>query len=211
MYRVVHDATGRPAPVVQAEVDSAVLVDQLGHPNVHVRETAQRLLAQRDGEGVVGQLEQIVLDESKPHKNRMHALWALIGARQLDAGFVQRLLESNHASLRAWGVRSVGEFLSADETLARRVPAMAADPSPDVQLQVAIAAGKLPSIDPIPVWIDVLVHCGEDRLIPHIVWQNMHPYLPRRAEDVLGLAEKADLARAPGLAAVLPHVAEKLQ
>ncbi|RMF38979.1 MAG: hypothetical protein D6753_14825 [Planctomycetota bacterium] len=211
LYRVVHDSTGRPAPVVQHAADAATLVDQLGHPNIHVRETAQRLLGEQGGGGAVEQLKRVVLDASRPHKHRMHALWALTAASQVDAAFAQRLLRSDQPSLRAWGVRVVGEFLPADQELAQRVGELAADPSADVQLQVAIAVGKMPGLDPLPVWVDVLVHCGEDRLIPHIVWQNLHPHLPRRAEELLEMVEKIDLTEAPGLAAVLPHVAEKLQ
>src|SRR5438128_6862849 len=84
------------------------------------------------------------------------------------------------------------------------------DPSPDVQLQVAIAARKLKGIDPLPVLLDVLTHCGDDKLIPHIVWQNLHPLLEKDSERFLTLAGKVDLAKAPGVAKVLPRAIDRI-
>jgi hypothetical protein len=86
---------------------------------------------------------------------------------------------------------------------------MAADSSPDVLLQVAIAAGKMNDLDRLAVWVDVLAHSGDDPLIPHIVWQNLHPELPAKTERLLSLVEKVDLDKASGLAELLTRVAEK--
>lgn len=211
LYRVVHTATGRPAKVVQHAAASSQLVDQLGSANVYVRETAQRLLAERQCEGVIEQLETLTLDTSAPIKQRMHALWALVGAKRVSSSFASKLLDCETDSVRAWGVRAVGNLLADDQTLAARCGELAHDASRDVQLQVVITAGKLQGVDPLPVWVDVLAHCGDDILMPHIVWQNLHPHLPKRSAELLELVESVDIAQAPGLAAMLPKVAEKLQ
>ncbi len=55
--------------------------------------------------------------------------------------------------------------------------------SPDVRLQVAIAARKLQGVDPVPILLDVLLS-SSDPLIPQIVWQNLHPLLEERQLDV---------------------------
>jgi hypothetical protein len=86
---------------------------------------------------------------------------------------------------------------------------MSADASPDVLLQVAIATGKLKEIDRLPTWVNVLANSGDDPLIPHIVWQNLHPELPAKNEQLLALVEKVDLEKAKGLALLLTKVAEK--
>lgn len=211
LYRVVHDATGRPEPLVQFGASPSVLVGQLGHANVHVRETAQRLLAENHCAGAVEALEAIALDGEKSSKHRLHALWALVGGKAVTAEFASKLLENPHSSVRAWGVRTVGKLLADNAKLAQRCAKLASDPSPDVQLQVAIAAGSLANVDPLPVWVEILASCGDDPLLPHIVWQNLHPHLPQRSEELLGLVESIDLGEAPGMAAMLPKVAEKLQ
>ena len=65
-----------------------------------------------------------------------------------------------------------------------RVCKLARDPYLEVKLQVAIAARKSPDVDPVPVLVDVLLN-SVDPLIPHIVWQNLHPLLESRQADVV--------------------------
>ncbi len=211
LYRVVHEATGRPKPVALDRATPAELVTYLGDANIYLRETSQRLLAEKNCAGVVPQLQAMALDSNATHKQRMHAIWALMGGKAIDAAFASRLLDHKNEAVRAWGVRAIGASLADNQPLAKRIGDLAKDPSRDVQLQVAIAAGKLNNIDPLAIWLDVLANCGDDPLIPHIVWQNLHPRLPAESERLLSMVEKINIDNAPGLAGMLPRVAEKLQ
>ncbi len=187
------------------------MLERLDDDNIYLRETAQRLLAERACQGVVEPLQQIVLDPSASHRWRMHALWSLYGGKVITPEFARQLLASQDASLRGWGVRATASLMPQDEQLAQICVELAKDTSPDVQLQVAIAAGKLQDIDALATWITILANCGDDSLIPHIVWQNLHPRLPEEAPRLLEMLESVDLEKSPGLAEMLPHVAEKLQ
>ena len=211
LYRVVHEATGRPEPVALDKATGPELVKRLGDANIYVRETAQRLLAEKKCAGAVAQLEALVLDDQVNHKHRMHALWALVSGQALSKQTAAKLLASKYNSIRSWGVRTVVSLHSADTQLAHRVVLLAKDGSRDVQLQVAIATAKLTGIDKLRVWVDVLASCGDDPLIPHIVWQNLHPQLPADSDKLLAMVEGIDIEKAHGLAALLPKVAEKLQ
>src|SRR5208282_3605977 len=97
-----------------------------------------------------------------------------------------------------------------DKSVQKQFVSLARDPSADVQLQVAIAARKISGVDPLPILLDVLTHCGDDKLIPHIVWQNLHPLLEKDGDRFLTLAAKVDLAKAPGLAKVLPRAIDRI-
>ena len=108
-------------------------------------------------------------------------------------------------------MRATGSLHSDNDQLAKQVSELVHDPSRDVQLQVAIAAKKLKHADALKLWLDLLANCGDDPLIPHIVWQNLHPRLPADAERLLTLVESINIETAPGLAEMLPRVAEKLQ
>lgn len=211
LYRVVHEATGRPKPNVQSGKPASELVKDLESGNVYIRETAQRLLAEQKCEGVVESLEGLVADAANDKKTRLHALWSLAGGKVLRPEFLRDLLGNEDDTLRAWAVRLVGNQHASHAGLTAQVVALAKDDSPDVQLQTAIALGKLEGIDPLPIWIQILESCGGDPLLPHIVWQNLHPHLPKRSAELLQLVESVDLAQSPGLAAMLPKVAEKMQ
>ena len=53
-------------------------------------------------------------------------------------------------------------------------------------------------------------HCGDDKLIPHIVWQNLHPLLEDHADEFLAAAGKTELTQSPNLAQILPRVVERI-
>src|SRR5262249_46334137 len=91
---------------------------------------------------------------------------------------------------------------------ATRIVEMAKDPSPEVKLQVAIAAPKLKGVDPIPVLLDVLAHCGDDKLIPHIVWQNLHPLLAANPDGFLRALDGRAIEG--NVAAMMPRIVDRL-
>ena len=104
-------------------------------------------------------------------------MWALIGSGTLEPAFHLKVLAHSDPAYRAWGVRAAGNFGNVSPAIREKVAALARDPSPDVQLQVAIASRKIKNFDALPVLIDVLAHCGQDKLIPSIAWNNLHPLL----------------------------------
>src|SRR5580765_4922166 len=110
-------------------------------------------------------------------KARLHALWALIGSGTLEPAFHLKVLAHTDAAYRAWGVRAAANFGNVPSAIREKVAEMDRDPSPDVQLQVAIASRKIEGSDALPVLSDVLAHCGQDKVIPSIAWNNLHPLL----------------------------------
>jgi putative heme-binding domain-containing protein len=58
--------------------------------------------------------------------------------------------------------------------------------------------------------MEVLAHCGEDRLIPHIVWQNLHLRLEKEHERFVQLMTRDDYAGKPGVARLAPHAVERI-
>jgi putative heme-binding domain-containing protein len=212
LYRVRYKDTARaPQFDLTTETDEQ-LIQRLHSSNVFFRDLAQRLLCQRNKADTRKQLEQLVLDEAAPRKARLHALWALVGTGTLDPPFHERLLSHASASYRAWGVRAAGNQGAVEEAIKARVLALAHDPSRDVQLQVAIAARKLRGADPLPVLLDVLSACGDDRLIPNIVWQNLHPMLEEHAGEFLRRVADRSTATGhePNVLKLMPRVADRI-
>ncbi len=208
LYRVRYKDTPRAGRFDLSKESDDRLIERLHSPNIFFRDLAQRLLSERAHEAARPKLERLALDEQAPRKARMHALWALIGAGTLDHGFHQKLLHHQDAGFRAWGVRAAGDLPTVDPLLRQDVAGMAGDPSPDVQLQVAIAVRKFRNVEPLPVLLEVLAACREDKLIPHIVWQNLHPMLEAKSRLFLDLARRyADNANVRRL---LPRALERL-
>jgi len=210
LYRVRYQNTPPAGRFDLARESDDELMKRLHSPNIFFRETAQRLLCERASPALRAKLETLVLNGNVPRKARMHGLWALVGTGYLEPAFHARLLEHADPAYRAWGVRAAGNFGKVGQPIRDKVAALARDPAPDVQLQVAIAARKVESLDALGVLMDVLAHCGQDKLIPLIVWPNLHPLLEDQSASFVRLAQKVDLKAAPGLVKLMPRVVERI-
>ncbi|HTU22213.1 MAG TPA: PVC-type heme-binding CxxCH protein [Gemmataceae bacterium] len=209
LYRLRYKNTPRAPKFDLTKETDEQLIERLHSPNVFFRDMAQRILGERNKAETRSKLEKLVFDDKAPRKTRMHALWSLIGMGPLDTAFHERLLLHPDVSYRAWAVRAAGNQGKVEERIRTRVIALANDPSPDVLLQVAIAARKMQR-SPVDVLLEVLKHCGEDKLIPSIVWQNLYPLLDKEDESNQFLARinYFHLAKWPGLLRLLPRFAE---
>jgi putative membrane-bound dehydrogenase-like protein len=189
--------------------------DQLGallaSPNVFDRERAQRLLTERGSTPAVREnMQKSVLTLRGANPQRLHLFWVLIAGGPLDRTFHEQMLADRDPTFRAWAVRAASNAGKADAAVCAKIARLAQDPSPDVQLQVAIAARKVEGLDAMEVLLDVLTHCGDDKLIPHIVWQNLHPLLDGQGERFVKLVEQMEPDRAKALAPLMPRVVERV-
>jgi putative heme-binding domain-containing protein len=210
LYRLRYEDSPRASRIDLAGERDIELIRRLASPNIYFRETAQRLLTERGTPFVRDRLEALVLDESAPRKARMHGLWALVGTGKLEPEFHARVLAHADPAYRSWGVRAAGDHAKVTPAIRDKVVRLAKDRSPDVQLQVAIAARKVEGIDALPVLVEVLSACGEDKLIPSIAWHNLHPLLPAQGDRFVKLIEGVELSRAPALAKLLPRVVDRI-
>ena len=210
LYRVRYKNTPRAPKFDLAHETDEQLIERLHSPNVFYRDLAQRLLVERNHPAARQRLEQIVFDEKTPRKTRMPALWSLIGTGDLDPAFHRRLLAHADPGYRAWAVRVAGNRGKIDEDIKAKVLTLARDSSPDVQLQVAVAAGKLTGAEAMPVLLEVLTSCGDDKLIPVIVWQNLHPLLEERADQFLTLAKQKEWSKASAVQRLMPRIMDRI-
>jgi putative membrane-bound dehydrogenase-like protein len=105
IYRIVPEKVDSTyQPIRLYSYSSKELVPFLGHPNAWLRQTAQRLLIQRDAQETVPLLRKMVSESETPH-GKYHALWALEGLGSLDVESVQKALEDTHPRIRENAIR----------------------------------------------------------------------------------------------------------
>ena len=202
LYRLRYKDTPRRSGFDLSKDSDASLIERLGSPNSFDHETARRLLAERDGAGTDDRLEALALDTKSPRGHRMNALWARVSRADHDPGFLKALMNDPDPGIRAWGVRASGNLRKRapgrDQGVRDRVVALARDSSPDVQLQVTIAARKIEGIEPVGLLLEVASACGDDPIIPHIVWQNLYPLLGSNENARNACIEFVTADRTPG-------------
>jgi putative heme-binding domain-containing protein len=221
LYRLRYGEAPAPKQIDLGAQSDERLISRLANGNLYFRETAQRVLAERaaGSDALRSALQRHVLEESVPRPARLHALWALIGGGVLDPSFHEKLLSHADPAFRAWAIRAAGNEAQVAPALRDAVIRLARDPSPDVLLQVAIASRKIDGLDALSVLVDVLTHCGHDKLIPTIVWSNLHPLLETDSERMVSLLKTATQPFAgarpseglpPAVAALLPRMIDRI-
>ena len=210
LYRVRYQGTPRAPKIELAAESDDQLIARLSSPNLYFRETAQRLLRERDHPEARQKLQTLVLDEKIPRKGRLHALWTLVGTGQLDPTFQLAVLNHADPTFRAWGVRAAGNFRKVAPEVREKVVFLVDDPSPEVRVQVAVALGKLDGVDPLSGLIGVVGRGEGDALLGPIAWQNLGPLLDRRGLDFARVVQAADLGKSPHLLEMLPRAIERL-
>lgn len=144
IWRIVPDGFKPGAMPQLSKASSDELVKTLSHPNGWWRDTAQRLLVERQDPKSVPMLEKVI-DGSAAGATplaKVHALWTLQGMDKLEDGVAADALKDPDARVRLAALRA-GETLVRKKTgsnMIAAIPALANDPSIEVQLQVLLLA-----------------------------------------------------------------------
>jgi putative heme-binding domain-containing protein len=192
IYRISY---GDPPPYPTFDLQKmspAELMKLLGSPNVWWRRQAQRVLNEKFDAAWVPQLQKLALDTSDATQAHMHALWLLVSQHRLDPAFHEKVLSSADEPTRNWGARGAGEMQKVSNEIYEKLKSLTRDPSPDVRLQVAVAAGRLEQPDGLPILLESLRNADnvKDPLIPTIIYNNLREMIPRRGGEILSDIEK---------------------
>ncbi len=142
LYRIVADEFKQPKLPKLRGASTAELVAVLAHPNGWHRDTAARLLYERQEMAAVPLLVKLAAESPVP-LGRMYALYALAGLGALTDDTLLPRLVDEHPRVREHAVK-LAESLAADSAAIReRLIALVADPELRVRYQVAFSLGEL--------------------------------------------------------------------
>src|SRR5205814_284460 len=120
----------------------ADLVKQIENPNGWNRETAHRLLLERQDRSAAPLLAALARRGSKPQA-RLQALWTLQGIGALEPELVMSALRDPEPHIREHALRLAEEFLPQHKAIAEAVPALQSDPDARVRFQLALTLGRV--------------------------------------------------------------------
>ncbi|MBI1348917.1 c-type cytochrome [bacterium] len=156
-------ATGfQPPPSPRlGEASTAELVEQLANPNGWWRDTAHRLIYERQDAAAVPLLRDLLRQHSQPVA-RLHALWSLEGLSALEPTDLVLALKDHDFHVQAVGVQLSEDRLKQDDELRRLVTELAGAPQMPVRYQVAFSLGAVPSAEVSRTLAQLLRQDGHD-------------------------------------------------
>jgi putative membrane-bound dehydrogenase-like protein len=140
IYRIAPANFKYPGSPRLADATSVELVAFLESPHGWWRETAHRLIFERQDRAAVPALRQLLADSLMPQA-RLHALWSLDGLDSLTDEDIASGLRDAHAGVREHAMRLAEPRLDAKPKLLEQLLAQANDANPRIQLQLAFSLG----------------------------------------------------------------------
>jgi len=116
--------------VTLAEASTEELVKALGHPNGWHRDTAQRLLYEKQDKAAVPMLKALIGGEN--HLAKIHALNALTSLKALDSAVITQAITDKEAQVREKGVVLAARF-KAEHPVLENIARASEDVSPRVR------------------------------------------------------------------------------
>lgn len=143
IWRILPDGAQPAAKPVLHRETPAQWVGHLSSPGSWWRETAQRLLVERNDAGVVPALKDLATSGAA-EMGRVHALWTLDGMHQLNEATVSIALQDKAPRVRMTAVRLSEAFFKSDARtgVLQRLIAMTGERAPFVQQQLALTLGE---------------------------------------------------------------------
>jgi putative heme-binding domain-containing protein len=142
IYRLVPAGFTHPKLTKFSLLTTNALVVMLAHPNAWQRETAARLLYQRQDPAAIAPLRRLALRQEAPPLARSHALYALAGLQALSPEVLLPALRDAHPRLRQCAVR-LSEALIDEAAIAEQLLQLVDDDDLRVRYQLAFTLGQL--------------------------------------------------------------------
>ncbi|MEQ8785156.1 MAG: HEAT repeat domain-containing protein [Pirellulaceae bacterium] len=141
IYRLVSASYRGPVSPPHGDASTADLVALLAHANGWHRETAARLLYERQDRAAVALLERQAAASELP-EGRMHSLYALDGLGALTPEVILAALDDAHPQVRRHAVR-LAERVAKSPQVREKLLAMIDDDDLHVRYQLAFTLGEL--------------------------------------------------------------------
>jgi putative membrane-bound dehydrogenase-like protein len=147
IYRIVPEKFRQPRAFRLSRMSSRELVEMLERPNGWHRDTAARLLYERQDPAAVSALKKLQT-YSPAARTRMHAIYALAGQSMLGLTEISRGLSDVSAEVRRHTIRLSERLLTngpSIQAITSKLVKLARDPELSVRRQLSFTAGVLPA------------------------------------------------------------------
>ncbi len=149
LYRLVPEKFAVPSRPALHELTNVELVELLQHPNAWHRETASRLIYERQDKSIDNELIRIA--NGKSALGRMHALASLAGLSLLTPEVVAELIDDPHPQVRRFAILQAEQF-PKNSLMKQKLEQRIDDEDPEVIFQLAFSLGEFS-----PTWRTPLI------------------------------------------------------
>lgn len=198
IYRIRSANTAPGVSIDLGRLGSKELVDLLGDSRRWYRETARRLLGERQDRSVLPRLKRTLLEEDG--QVALEALWALNLMDAFGDDLRKAALDHSNPWVRAWTVRLIGDEGGASESeLAKMVSMARSDQSIETRQQLASTARRLDPDAARSIVAELMTRDedADDPYMPLMIWWALEEACSAKPETILELFRDRSLFDCP--------------
>ncbi len=163
IYRLVTKGKKSAIRPQLSDKTTGELVALLDHENGWHRDTASRLIYERQDATAIGSLRKLA-QEGKTPQGRMTAAYSLAGLDALTEDDVLALMSDAHPRVREHGVRLAEQFPDSIEVL-KQYQALATDADARLRYQVAFSLGAMNGVERCHILAGIVERDGNNPLV----------------------------------------------
>ncbi|MHC4880307.1 MAG: PVC-type heme-binding CxxCH protein [Planctomycetota bacterium] len=167
------------------KASTADLVRLLEHANGWHRDTASRLLYQRQDQSAVPALEKLAVESSLP-EGRAAAVTALAGLDALEEKTILTALEDKSPDIRIHALRSAEALAPKSQAIRAKLAAMTSDESLLVRYQLAFSLGAAPGTTTTQALVQIALKDAADSWLRLAVLSSLHQNAGPAFEQLAG-------------------------
>ncbi|QXD25947.1 dehydrogenase [Opitutia bacterium ISCC 51] len=190
VYRIRSEEGYKPAKLDLRTSSTLELVNLLKDPREWYRETARRLIYQRQDESVLPVLRDFL--ENENGQTALEALWAINLLGGFDKEIRKTALAHTHPHVRKWAVRLIGDEKTAEDwELSTMRDLAASDPNIEVRQQLSSTAKRLQINGSLSIVRELMKRDedAEDAFMPLLVWWALEAFISNNPDQVVSLFE----------------------
>ncbi len=208
LYRLRSKGSPPQQPEDLGRLNSDQLIAHLSHPNRWVRQTAQRLLADRHDPSLVPALIRSL--HANTGQIALESLWALNFSGGLTEAEGLRALDHADPFVRLWTVRLLGDPRKVSPAAAQKLTSLAAqEPNLEVRNQLAATAKRLPAVDGLAIVRELAQRAEDatDNRMPLLIWWAVEAQCEAHRDEVVQLFATPGFRQSP---LVQSHLLERV-
>ncbi len=166
IYRIAPPGFRYTAPARLGQASTAELVAALCRIDGWYRDTAHRLIYERQDPAAIGPLRRLLSTANSPlAQTRVGALWSLEGLKALRDDDIGKAIGDSVPQVRAHAAQLAARRLNRSPGLVTQIAALSRDPDPGVRFWTALALGNSHDPSVVPALEQIARTDGADRWI----------------------------------------------
>jgi len=190
IYRIRAKEGYQPVPVDLGSLSTLELANILKDKRKWHRDTARRLINERQDTSVLPVLKTWLREETG--QTALEALWAINLLGAFDTAERKRALAHNDPYVRKWAIRLIGDTWTAENwELSTMRDLAASDPHVEVRQQLSSTAKRLQMNGSLSIVRELLKRDedAEDPFMPLLIWWALEEFVSTDANQVVSMFE----------------------